>query len=87
MSVDYLLGRASENKDIESYNIERTIIPSSYIPAVFNEMPNLLSEERFINTAKVYYELPDEKREQAYMLICGIAIGLGLNIHDIIGRK
>ncbi len=56
------------------------------VPAVFGEMPDLLSEERFVNTAKIYHELPDEMRERVFGLICGIAIGYGLNVDNILRR-
>ena len=60
--------------------------PAASAPAVFGKMPDLLSEERFVNTAKIYHELPDELRERAYMLIYGMALGIGLNVEKIIGR-
>ena len=68
--------------------IERPTLtsPAASVPAIFVEMPDLLSEERFVNTAKIYHELPDEMRERAYGLICGIAIGIGLNIENILRR-
>lgn len=76
--------KAKEKKSVT----ERPTSTSSTasVPALFGDMPDLLSEARFVNTAKIYHELPDEMRERAYGLICGIAIGLGLNVNDIIGR-
>ena len=82
VSTDYLLGREEKKSVIEGPTSAST---TSSIPAVFGEIPDLLSEERFVNTAKIYHELPDELRERAYMLIYGIAVGLGLNVEKIIG--
>ena len=86
VSADYLLGLTDERKPLECRDVGQVDSPTSSVPAVFGEMPDLLSEERFINTAKIYHELPDEMRERAYMLIYGIAVGLGLNVEKIIGR-
>ena len=85
VSADYLLGLTNERKPLESREVGR-VATTTTIPAVFGEMPDLLSEQRFVNTAKIYHELPDEMRERAYMLVYGIAIGLGLNVEKIIGR-
>ena len=86
VSADYLLGLTDERKPLECRDVGQVDSPTSSVPAVFGEMPDLLSEERFINTAKIYHELPDEMRERAYGLICGIAIGIGLNIENILRR-
>lgn len=86
VSADYLLGLTDERKPLECREVGQVDSPTSSVPAVFGEMPDLLSEERFINTAKIYHELPDEMRERAYGLICGIAIGIGLNIENILRR-
>ena len=86
ISADYLLGLTDDWKPLENREVERIASPTATVPAVFGEISDLLSERRFINTAKIYHELPDELRERAYGLICGIAIGLGLNIDKIIGR-
>lgn len=85
VSADYLLGLMDERKPLENHEVGQASITTT-VPALFGEMPDLLSEERFINTAKIYHELPDELRERAYMLIYGIAVGLGLNVEKIIGR-
>ena len=86
VSADYLLGLTDERRPLECRDVGQVNSPAASVPAVFNEMPDLLSEERFVNTAKIYHELPDELRERAYMLIYGIAVGLGLNVEKIIGR-
>ncbi len=85
VSADYLLGLTDERKPLECRDVGQ-VSTTTTVPAVFGEMPDLLSEERFVNTAKIYHELPDELRERAYMLIYGIAVGLGLNVEKIIGR-
>ena len=85
VSADYLLGLADERKPLEGREVGQ-VSTTTTVPAVFGEMPDLLSEERFVNTAKIYHELPDEMRERAYGLICGIAIGIGLNIENILRR-
>ena len=86
VSVDYILGFTDEPKPIECREVGKVVSPTASVPTVFEEIPDLLSEKRFINTAKIYHELPDEMRERAYGLICGIAIALGLNVEKIIGR-
>lgn len=85
VSADYLLGLTDERRPLECREVGQ-VSTTTTVPAVFGEMPDLLSEERFVNTAKIYHELPDELRERAYMLIYGIAVGLGLNVEKIIGR-
>lgn len=83
VSTDYLLGREEKKSGIER---STTAISSASMPAVFGDMPDLLSEQRFVNTAKIYHELPDELRERAFMLVYGIAVGLGLNVEKILRR-
>ena len=85
VSADYLLGLADERRPLENREVGQ-VSTTTTAPAVFGEMTDLLSEERFVNTAKIYHELPDEMRERAYMLVYGIAVGLGLNVEKIIGR-
>ena len=86
VSADYLLGLTDERRPLECRDVGQVNSPAASVPAVFEDMPELLSEERFVNTAKIYHELPDELRERAYMIIYGIAVGLGLNVEKIIGR-
>ena len=56
------------------------------IPAVFGEMSDLLNEQRFVDSAKLYRAFPDEKRERVCAYIFGIATGLGLNVQQILGK-
>ena len=86
VSADYLLGLTDERKPLECRDVGQVDSTAASVPAVFGDMSDLLSEERFVNTAKIYHELPDEMRERAYGLICGIAIGIGLNIEKILRR-
>ena len=86
VSADYLLGLTDDWKPLENREIGQVASSSDFVLAVFGEMSDLLSERRFINTAKIYHELPDELRERAYMLIYGMALGIGLNVEKIIGR-
>lgn len=86
VSADYLLGLTDERRPLERHELEQAVTPIPSSPAVFDEMPDLLSEERFVNTAKIYHELPDELRERVYMLVYGMALGIGLNVNKIIGR-
>ena len=85
VSADYLLGLTDERKPLENREIGQIASPDDSVPALFEDMPDLLSEQRFVNTAKIYHELPDELRERAYMLIYGMALGIGLNVDKIIG--
>ena len=86
VSADYLLGLTDERKPLENREIGQVDSSSDFVLAVFGDMSDLLSEQRFINTTKIYHELPDELRERAYMLIYGMALGIGLNVDKIIGR-
>ena len=85
VSADYLLGITDERNPLENREIGQ-VSTTTTVPAAFGEMPNLLSDERFVNTAKIYHALPDELRERAYMLVYGMALGIGLNVEKIIGR-
>lgn len=86
VSIDYMLGFTDERRPLECRDVGQVNSSAASVPAMFGDMPDLLSEERFVNTAKIYHELPDELRERAYMLIYGIAVGIGLNVEKIIGR-
>ena len=86
VSADYLLGLTDERRPLECREVGQVDSPAAFVPAVFGDMPDLLSEERFVNTAKIYHELPDEMRERAYMLVYGIAVGIGLNVENILRR-
>lgn len=55
-------------------------------PFLSTNLAELIYEQRFINTAKLYKALPDKQREQVYGVVQGITIGLGLDINKILGR-
>lgn len=81
VSADYLLCLSDEPTPLKTADI---IERPDY--ALSTELAKLSQDERFVNSAKLYKEFPDEKRENIYSYICGIAIGLGLNIQQILGR-
>lgn len=81
VSADYLLCLTEEPKPLENRELKQV---SSSVPAVFVKMPDLFKEKRFVNTATIYNELPDEYRERAFGLIMGIAVGLGINVDKIL---
>lgn len=81
VSADYLLCLSDEPKPLKTADI---IERPDY--ALSTELSELSQDERFVNSAKLYKEFPDEKRENIYAYICGIALGLGLNIQQILGR-
>lgn len=83
VSADYLLCLTDEPKPLENREIGQ-VLPSA--PAIVGQMPDLFNEQRFVNTAKIYNELPDEYRERAFGLIVGIAVGLGINVENILRR-
>ena len=81
VSADYLLCLTDDPKPlIEADLTERPTF------ALSTELSELSKEKRFVDTAKVYKELPDEYRERAFGLIVGIAVGLGLNVDKILKR-
>lgn len=86
VSADYLLGLTDERRLLSATEAAQVAPLTHSVPAVFGDMPDLLSEQRFVNTAKIYHELPDELRERAFMLVYGIAVGLGLNVEKILRR-
>lgn len=83
VSADYLLCLTDELKPLENCEIQQS---ESSVPAILREMPDLFKEQRYINTTKIYNELPDEYRERAFGLIMGIAVGLGINVENILRR-
>lgn len=81
VSADYLLCLSDDPTPLKRADI---IKRPDY--ALSNELAELSQDDRFINTAKLYKEFSDEKRENVYSYIYGVAIGLGLNIQQILGR-
>ena len=80
VSADYLLCLTDERTPL--YKSELTEYPTFSLSTEFAE---LSQDKRFVGTAKIYKELPDEYRERAFGLVMGIAAGLGLNVEKIIG--
>lgn len=81
VSADYLLCLSDEPTPLKTANI---IERPNY--ALSTELAELSQDERFVNSAKLYKELPNKYREEVYALIRGIAIGFGLNIQQILGK-
>lgn len=79
ISADYLLCLSDEPTPLKTLDI---IERPDY--ALSTEFVELTQDDRFVNSAKLYKEFPDEKRENIYAYICGIALGLGLNIQQIL---
>lgn len=81
VSANYLLCLSDEPTPLKTVDI---IERPDY--ALSTELAELSQDERFVNSAKLYKEFPDEKRERFYGVIYGIAVGLGLNIQQILGK-
>lgn len=81
VSADYLLCLSDEPTPLQKADI---IKRPDY--ALSTELAELTQDERFVNSAKLYKELPNKYREEVYALIRGIAIGYGLNLQQILGR-
>lgn len=81
VSADYLLCLTDEPTALEQLDLaERPTYTLS------PELAELSKEKRFVNTAKVYKELPNEYRQEIYAYIMGVAVGIGLNVQKILGR-
>lgn len=81
ISADYLLCLSDEPTPLKTADIAER--PTN---ALSTELAELSQDERFVNSAKLYKELPNKYREEVYALIRGIAIGYGLNIQQILGK-
>lgn len=81
ISADYLLCLSDEPTPLRTTDIAER--PTN---ALSTELAELSQDERFVNLAKLYKELPNKYREEVYALIRGIAIGYGLNIQQILGK-
>lgn len=84
VSADYLLCLTDEPKPLESRELKQT---DYSVPTIVGEIPDLFKEQRFVNTAKVYNELPDEYRERMYEYIVTVAVNLGINVAKVIGSS
>lgn len=81
ISADYLLCLSDEPTPLKKAEI---IERPDY--SLSTELAELTKDERFVDSAKLYKELPDEKRENVLAYIVGIAIGIGLNVDKILRR-
>lgn len=81
VSADYLLCLPDEPTSLKKADI---IERPDY--ALSTELAELTQDERFVNSAKIYKELPNECRQEIYAYILGVALGLGLNVHKILKR-
>lgn len=81
VSADYLLCLSDEPTPLKRVDI---IERPDY--ALSTELAELTQDERFVDSAKLYKELPDEKRENVLAYIIGIAIGIGINVDKILRR-
>lgn len=83
VSLDYLVGRNIKTQETPIEISESHRFAAS---TILEELPELFKEQRFVDTAKIYNELPDEYRERVCGMVIGIAVGLGLNIEKILER-
>lgn len=81
VSADYLLCLSDEPTPLKTADVAER-----QTNALSTEFVELSQDERFVNSAKLYKELPNKYREEVYALIRGIAIGCGLNIQQILGK-
>lgn len=81
VSADYLLCLSDEPTPLKTADITER-----QTSALSTEFTELMQDERFVNSAKLYKELPNKYREEVYALIRGIAIGVGLNVQQILGK-
>lgn len=81
VSADYLLCLSDEPTPLKKADI---IERPDY--ALSTELAELLQDKRFVDSAKLYKEMPDEYRQQICTYVLGIAVGLGFNVQQILGR-
>lgn len=81
VSADYLLCLSDEPTPLKRADI---IERPDY--ALSTELAELAQDERFVNSAKLYKEMPDEYRQQICTYILGVAVGLGMNVENILRR-
>lgn len=72
VSTDYLLCLT------DNPTPPKTDITEQQNAFVFSTFGVLASEKRFLNIAKMYKSLPDEKRELIYSFIVGVVTGIDL---------
>lgn len=78
VSADYLLCLTDDPKPLSEASVMER--PTSSLST------ELAKDQRFINSAKLYNAMPDEFQREVYAYIFGIAVGLGLNVKQILGK-
>lgn len=81
VSADYLLCLSDKLTPLKQADIAER-----QTAALSTELIELSHDERFVDTAKLYKAMPNKYREEVYVYLRGIAVGLGLNIQQILGR-
>lgn len=76
VSADYLLCLTDEPKLLTEGSIMER--PTSTLSI------ELAKDQRFINSAKLYKAMPNEYQSEVYAYIFGVAVGLGLNVKQIL---
>ena len=80
ISANYLLCLSNEPTPLKTADImERPAY------ALSTELAELLQDKRFVNSAKLYKAMTDEYKQEICSYILGIAVGLGLNVQQILG--
>lgn len=86
VSTDYLLGLAITPTPLNLDQTKKAVPVERLEMALAVEMPDLFKEQRFIDTTKLYNELPDQYRERVFEFVIGVAVGLGINTEKILRR-
>lgn len=81
VSADYLLCLSDEPTSIKKADI---IEHHDY--ALSTEFAELTQDDRFVDSTKLYRAMPNEYKQEVCAYILGIAVGLGLNVQQILGR-
>ena len=83
VSADYLLCLTDKPKPLENHEVGEI---SDNTLTVFGEISDLLAEQRFVDSTKMYRALPDEYRQEVYAFIRGIVTGLGYSLKQILDK-
>lgn len=76
ISADYLLCLTDEPNPLSQASLtERPTFALSV---------ELAKDQRFVNSAKLYKAMPNEYQSEVYAYIFGVAVGLGLNVKQIL---
>lgn len=81
VSADYLLCLSDEPTPLKTTDIAER---PNYALSI--EFAGLTKDERFVDSAKLYKELPDEKRENVLAYIIGLCAGLGINVEYVLRK-